>query len=268
MAGFESILLYVKNNLFLISYITGIATVLGFFLSWQIKQQERRNLKFVEISNNETHTIELFKALSDSRQTLHLAAAALLFEKAKKLGGQKKPSAERHVILQGLIGATLVDSRAGPEASATHYLCKFIADNIIGVLGARTDRGLKSKSPLVGLDWQHSRMRNAYWADVDARGVDFFRATLDHVSLRRAHLQDATLLKASLKNSVLCGANLTGADLREADLRGADFRPDNSRPTVLQDTKFDGALYDAFTQFPPGFDPSAHSMVAHESNQT
>lgn len=256
------------NNLFLLSYITGIVTILGFLLSWQIKQQQRRNLKFAEISNNETHTIELFKALSDPRQTLHLAAAALLFEKAKKLGARKTPSSERQVILQGLVSATLVDSRAGLEASATHHLCKFIADTIIGVLNARTDTGLKSKSPLVGFNWQHARLTNAYWADVDARGVDFFRANLDHVSLRRAQLQGTVFLKASLMHSVLSGANLTGADLREADLRGADFRPEQSRATVLDRAKFTSALYDETTQFPQDFDPSAHGMLAYESGQT
>jgi uncharacterized protein YjbI with pentapeptide repeats len=55
---------------------------------------------------------------------------------------------------------------------------------------------------------------------------------------------------AELQRAYLTGAYLTGADLREARLQGADLtRAD------LRDADLTGAVYDAETKWPSGFEP-------------
>ena len=194
-----------------------------------------------------------------------MPAAALLIERARAIGSNGRPLSERTMILQALLAATIHNGRDG---NADGELGKYIADQVIDVLKAKLDptQTPPLKSPLTKLNWQRVRLSNAYWADVDARGLDLFGANLDSASLRRANLKDAVLYQASLRRTVLCGADLTNADLRGADLRGANLGDDTKgagaiRATRLVNTKLANATYDSSTVFPSGFDPAVHAMT-------
>ena len=81
---------------------------------------------------------------------------------------------------------------------------------------------------LRGLDFSLARASDAYWARIDFRYADFYRADLTGASLRKAKLGGA-----QFRETVLCGAVLVEAmcqetnfkftDLRNADLSGADL---------------------------------------------
>lgn len=75
-----------------------------------------------------------------------------------------------------------------------------------------------------------------------------FPATLERADLRGANLGGANLRGLSLRAASLQGACLGGAELRHADLRGAD----------LTDAGIEGAVFDATTRWPEGFDAAAH----------
>jgi hypothetical protein len=81
---------------------------------------------------------------------------------------------------------------------------------------------------LRGLDFSLARAADAYWARIDFRYADFYKADLTGASLRKAKLGGA-----QFRESILCGAVLAEAacekanfkltDLRNADLSGADL---------------------------------------------
>jgi Pentapeptide repeats (8 copies) len=81
---------------------------------------------------------------------------------------------------------------------------------------------------LRGLDFSLARAADAYWARIDFRHADFYKADLTGASLRKAKLGGA-----QFRETVLCGAVLADAacekanfkftDLRNADLSGADL---------------------------------------------
>ncbi len=88
----------------------------------------------------------------------------------------------------------------------------------------------------------------------DLMGASLSGANLDSVDLRHANLSLTTLSDASLR-----GADLSRADLSNANADGSDLRrADLTRVTLT------GALYDASTRWPAGFDPIKHGMVLVE----
>ena len=93
-----------------------------------------------------------------------------------------------------------------------------------------------------------------YWANLQA--ADLSGCDFEAANLRGAHLQDAILVGANLRNAQLGRDNLggsthlEGADLTLAQQHGADFN---------------GALYDARTKFPSGFDPQAAGCLDAEA---
>jgi uncharacterized protein YjbI with pentapeptide repeats len=89
-----------------------------------------------------------------------------------------------------------------------------------------------------------------YLAGADLSGAQMEVATLSQADLTGAKLIGANLRMAELQGAYLTGAYLTGADLREARLQGADLtRAD------LRDADLTGAVYDAETKWPSGFEP-------------
>jgi Pentapeptide repeats (8 copies) len=87
-----------------------------------------------------------------------------------------------------------------------------------------------------------ARLENAWWKRVDARGVDFYKASLVRAGLRQAFLSGAVLKKADLSNATLVDAQLDGADLTDADLRGANLRGANLAGAILKGAKLDRAI--------------------------
>ena len=78
------------------------------------------------------------------------------------------------------------------------------------------------------LDFSLARAADAYWARLDFRGADFYKADLTGASLRKAKLGGAQFRETLLRGAVLAEASCERAnfkltDLRNADLTGADL---------------------------------------------
>jgi Pentapeptide repeats (8 copies) len=81
---------------------------------------------------------------------------------------------------------------------------------------------------LRGLDFSLARAADAYWARLDFRYADFYKADLTGASLRKAKLGGAQFRETVLRGAVLAEAkcekaNFKFTDLRNADLSGADL---------------------------------------------
>ena len=113
----------------------------------------------------------------------------------------------------------------------------------------------------LNLRWLDLRDRDVAGADLRhavLTGAKLSGARLSGANLESANLANAQLYQADLRQARLASANLTGADLRGADLRGTDF-VGRSATLVLWDqelgrAQFTGAICDATTRWPIGFD--------------
>ena len=85
----------------------------------------------------------------------------------------------------------------------------------------------------------------------DLRELEFYDAHLEWTDLYGAHLDRAQLWGAVLHHAKLDHANFTGANLRGAKMQNV----------TLQDAVFTGAMFDADTVWPAGFDAKAHGAV-------
>lgn len=96
-------------------------------------------------------------------------------------------------------------------------------------------------------------------------GVDFKNTTLRGANFEDAELYNCCFAGADLVGCRMSGAWLHGATFKGADLRGADFRGRSMIQinTVgrLEGADFFGALYNAATRWPRGFDPAAHGCA-------
>ena len=97
---------------------------------------------------------------------------------------------------------------------------------------------------LIDTQFRHANLARAWmpsiWLD---------RSDLKSTDLRQANLENASLAKVNLGQAHLEAANLQGANLSNADLRGANLLDAN-----LTNATLNGALADATTAWPLGFD--------------
>jgi uncharacterized protein YjbI with pentapeptide repeats len=94
------------------------------------------------------------------------------------------------------------------------------------------------------LDLSGAKAVDAYWARIDFRYADFYRADLTHASLRKAKLQGAQFRETILRHAVLAEAKCEGANFKLADLRGADFTRADLQSANFEDVKVFGARLD------------------------
>jgi len=276
---------FVKSNAIFFSVVGSLAALATWWINREVGKRTIARLTQDRQSSSDHHILNLCKALSDSKQSLQLAAAALLVDRARTTDLRGRSGSERIAILQALLAATIHDKRTSEQQPASAELCKYIADSIVEIQGARNSSAHRS-SPLKDFYWQQVRLTNADWKDVDARGLDLFGANLDYASLRRSNLKGSILNRSSLNYTVLSGADLRDADLRGADLTGADLRADDRTskaiPTQLSGAKLHGAnlanakldgvdltqvAYDGDTRWPAGFDPKQPREAASRNSQ-
>lgn len=107
---------------------------------------------------------------------------------------------------------------------------------------------------------QNTRIYDAFWAGIDARGVDFFNATLSKTSFRSARLDRAVFYKATLEETVFKNASLVGANFQEANISDANFiGADLTGVINLATATFKTSpKWSASTKWPEGFDPAAN----------
>ena len=262
----------------------------------------RKRVEKEDEKQRETHTLDLFRALSSSNTHLQLATASVLVERLKRLkaqGSSRLDESEAASIEQGLqsmLKSKLAIQPTGTAARAVDgdgidpLVTKYIADQIVIMSKAlplaegrpadpRTIDGKRlcqkrpslAASPLKRFDWQKVKIAEAWWPGIDARGVDFYMAELVGCGMRFAHLDGATFYAARLSKSKLNGANLTKATFYEADLDGVDFRDailadaDLTTARNWQSARWEGALISAGTKLPDGLTPERVGMRSSDA---
>ncbi|WUD70225.1 pentapeptide repeat-containing protein [Streptomyces sp. NBC_00510] len=140
----------------------------------------------------------------------------------------------------------------------------------------RLDRTDLRRARLVFADLVDADLHYSDLTDAGLNGADLRRADLTGIFLAGAVLINADLRQADLRTAVLWHARLEGADLRAADLSGADltgavvkgarFELADLRGADLAGTDpsvagLTGAVADATTIWPSGFDPTATDVV-------
>jgi hypothetical protein len=228
-----------------------VLAFIGLTFPFVWRSLQRLQMDQAEIFHREAHNLNVFKNLSEANGGMQMAGAAVLIERLAETPKKKFEKSERNAIIRTMISVTKYEG-------ASTELCKTVADHVpraLGVLERPRDR-LGPRSPMLDFDWQGVRLYRAFWRGIDARGVDFFGASLVEMGMRNAHLSGAIFKDAVVHNCVLEGADLSGADLR-----GADLRESRLRGAILKDARLEGALYDQKTTFPDGFDPDAAGMI-------
>lgn len=104
---------------------------------------------------------------------------------------------------------------------------------------------------LRGARFRDADLSQAVLSVCNCSGADFTGARMSKARLRVCNFQSAVF-----RNADLTDADLSHADLREAELSGADLCGADLllvRPWGLQSARFDRAIFDESTTFPPGF---------------
>ena len=91
------------------------------------------------------------------------------------------------------------------------------------------------------LDLSGAKAKDAYWARIDFRYADFYRADLTDASLRKALLDGAQFRQTILANAVLTEASCEGATFKLADLRGANLEGAKLRGATFENVRVFGA---------------------------
>ena len=123
---------------------------------------------------------------------------------------------------------------------------------------------------LQGLDLQQVDLSGRDLSGADLRGAKLNGARLVGANLRGANLEGAVLnaadlTGADLRHARLARATLVTTDLRNADLRAADFVGTGALRVIwsgdLGGPHFEGAVWDASTRWPVGFNPFEHGCI-------
>lgn len=151
---------------------------------------------------------------------------------------------------------------AGAEGS-DYSNARFIRSNIGGI----------GKSKTSGADFTGASFYSGRSTSSRNMGLDLSGQKLDDSKLDSSDFSGGSFKDASLRNASFTGSNLNGVDFTDANLTGADFTVSRySGPTkiqganfagaVLQNVKWEGAIFDCQTKFPEGFDTFSARLEA------
>jgi uncharacterized protein YjbI with pentapeptide repeats len=240
-----------KNNAsehewkWLTDWLTSIGTffipIIALFIGSRLNSTQKAKMEQDRKLDREKHLLEVFRELGSPDPRRRIGAASILLQRLDKIPNPKKKDKrtkkrkeeiyEFFSIMSVLIAET--------KHEETEEVQKYIADGIVDALDARIPEGKKStntnESPLKDYDFQGTKLHNAWWRRIDARGVDFYEANLERASLREAFLSKAILKKANLTKTVLEDAHLEFANLQEAILTEAKLARANLKGANLQE---------------------------------
>jgi uncharacterized protein YjbI with pentapeptide repeats len=133
----------------------------------------------------------------------------------------------------------------------------FLAE--VQLQGADLRRARLQQAALSKADLRHANLSSAKLQDADLssaklEGATLFAARLERAKLGNAKLQGSDLHAAHLEQASLYLAQLQDADLRYARLQGTNLGAADLRAAILTDAELDGALCNAKTIWPEGFD--------------
>ena len=145
-----------------------------------------------------------------------------------------------------------------------------------GAVLHRIDARRLDKANLTGLVLRCANLTGVGMTRINLRKADLCEADLSFANLASADLEQAILVRANLNCAMLIAASLAECDLREANLRHASMFQANLRGARLErasllgadlsgvdlsDANLMGAVYDARTRWPDGFDPLPHGAI-------
>jgi len=123
-------------------------------------------------------------------------------------------------------------------------------------------------------------VRNAHMVNLELEGISFSRSDLSGSDFTGSDLYGSFLLETNMSDCKMQGADLRysyiddvcfrGADLRKARFSGDELGGGLTLHAVdftganLEGADFSGAIYDAATVFPEGFDPAQRGMIKRE----
>lgn len=277
----------------LLQGLAGVALLVGAFFTWrqlQISRQGQITQRFtaaVEQLGSPSPEVRLGAVLAleriahdspDDRVTIAEVLCAFL-----KHTGTAAPFRERPVPRDEAHKGELALSYGGEGPMSARSVDRQAA---MTVLGRRPRAPYHHELSLSWTDLRQVRLHFAVLADVDLhysdlaiaglRGADLRRADLTGTWLAGANLIDADLHQADLRSAILWHARLDGADLRATDLTGADLTGAVLKGTRLEQADLrgtdltgtdpaaaglTGAVADATTVWPAGFDAAAAGVV-------
>jgi pentapeptide repeat protein len=215
--------------------VTLLVALAGFVLN----RTQREKLVQDAEQAREKHLLDIFRGLGDDKPRIRTGAIAVLVQRIRQIrSSESRPEDTRE--LPTIIGALAVATWHEDNVQIQKYL----ADGLAESLGALVPPGSEpqtAESPLRVASFQRAKLTNAMWQRIDARGVDFYGATLTRVSLRAAFLSGAVLKKADLGDSTLEDARLDGANLEEANLSRARLARADLRNAKLRGAVLEGA---------------------------
>ncbi len=159
---------------------------------------------------------------------------------------------------------------SGGVPAITLLLCAYRSADL---LSAADGDKLRMRAALVvdvidGADLIRQHGSRAYLAGAYLAGAYLAGANLAGAYLAGANLAGADLAGANLAGANLAGANLARADLAGADLARANLADANLTDANLTDANLAGAVYDRWTRWPDGVDPTPRGAVLHGAPAT
>lgn len=117
--------------------------------------------------------------------------------------------------------------------------------------------------------FRHANLRGAFMADAVFDGSDFTSANLITTFLDRSSLvdccfQNCVAFSCGFRKVDLRGADFTGAQVGGAHFNGAMLQGASLLCMDLELATFEGAVYDAHTVWPAGFNPQAAGACLEE----
>ena len=133
--------------------------------------------------------------------------------------------------------------------------------------GLNIENAILPRLSLGGADLLQANFKNASLPEADLSHTNLTQADLSGVNLNQANVSYAVLALANLSGAQLYQTNFEGADLQYANLRDANLGGANLRGAKnLDRARLRGAVYDAKTQFPEGFQVEDSGAILMTAN--
>jgi uncharacterized protein YjbI with pentapeptide repeats len=144
----------------------------------------------------------------------------------------------------------------------------FPGDTLSGATlrGAELHRALFVDLDVSNCDFTDANLRSAAFVRSVGTGATFVRARLmaafmNDARLDKANFREANVSAADFRQSDLRQSDLTDADAGFANFFGCDLRGAIFVVRRIEDAFLRGAVADAVTKWPPGFDPTKAGVV-------
>jgi uncharacterized protein YjbI with pentapeptide repeats len=243
-----------RNIRWLTVWFTAIGSILiaifGFFINRTIKRTQRKKIEQDKRLGREKHMLEVFRELGADDPRIRIGAAAILIQRLE--GMREKINKKRNMTLiqrikrffrkkdeeaihefQTIMNVLLAVTKHEEKVEIQKYIADGIALALDAIVPDDDKRPKKSESPLKQYDFQGTKLCDAYWRRIDAREIDFFKASLIQTGLREAYLYKAVFMEADLTMAILKAADLESANLQNANLKGTSLAKANLRGANL-----------------------------------